>query len=273
MKSEPSTLHANQYTKYIKKHRVLLVLIIIFVFFAGMYGLGYRVGPGLTLNRVGTLTLTNLPKGTLVYADQVLTRTIQKDGNINLELVRGSHTIIVAAPDDYPWSSLVPMRSGVTTVVNPILVAMKPNATGLTGDERNAAFAAVASTTLPTIAHPLRLAGGCAAVYVDQNRVIAEATTTPGSSCTTPAFLCTANTCSKTIIFAPVLPLTTVLAFPSRQDALVVQLGHVLLAIALDPRNPQFFAPILTGVNPIAGALPDGTIVVRNNEVAYRLKL
>jgi hypothetical protein len=261
------------YKKYLKKHRVLVVLILIFVVLASLYGAGYRLLPGPSLQRVGTLTLTNLPLNTAVFADQVLVTTTKRVGDTKLELVPGGHTIIVAAPNDFPWNTVLSVVSGKDTVANPILVGYKPNAIALTGDELAAAFSAVASTTLPTSAHPLRLAGGCAAVYVENNRVLADATTTPGAACTTPAFLCTGATCTSTIIFSPTEPMTAVLAFPGRQDALIIQLGRVLYALALDPRDPRYFAPILTGVNPQTGALPDGTIVVRNNAAAYKLKL
>jgi hypothetical protein len=256
---------------YVLKRRILAVVLIVFLLIAGAYGYGYRVGPGVQLNRVGSLTLTNLPKGTLVYADQVLNTTTTKDGDVRIELVKGSHDIIIAAPNDYPWNNRLSLASGVNTVANPILVATKPNALALTGDDKTAAFAAVAATTQPIRIHPLKLAGGCAVVYVENNRILADATTSPG--CTPPPYLCTGAGCASTIIFAPVAPLGAVFPFPGRQDALVFQLGHVLYAISLDPRNPQFFAPILTGVNPLTGSLPDGTIVVRNDAVAYKLKL
>lgn len=261
------------FKSYAKKHKILIAAIIILAVLIGGYAFGYRFGPGISINRVGTLTLSNVPAGASVYADQVLKKTSSATTTaMKVELGRGSHTVIVAVPGDYPWSTIVSIQSGKETPANPIFVSEKPNATPLSGDEKTTAIARIASAALPTLASPLQLAGGCALVYVSNNQIIADAaTTTPG--CTPPPFLCINGSCASTIIFSPVSPLSAVLKFPGRQDALVVELGTVLFVIALDPRAPQFFAPILTGTNPIPGALPDGTIVVQNNTAVYRLKL
>ncbi len=258
---------------YAKNHKILIAAIVIVVIFVGGYLLGYRFGPGVSIGRIGTLTLTNVPADTSVYVDQVLKDTITATTtSAKIELSRGNHTVIVSTPGDYPWSNLITIQSRKNTVANPIFVTQTPNATPLTDNDRTDAIAAIASTTLPTLANPLKLAGGCALVYVSNNQVIADAaSSTPG--CTPPPFLCISGSCASTIIFSPVSPLSAVLKYPGRQDALVVELGQVLYAIALDPRAPQFFAPILTGTAPVVGALSDGTIVVRNGSAVYRLKL
>ncbi len=263
-----------QYKKYVKRYLFLILAVVFIVILAAAYGFGYRVGPGITLARVGTITLTNLPKGTSIIADQTLREVTSSAGNATEDLVAGNHTIIVGAPDYYPWSNVVSISSGKATTRNPILVHMKPDATPFasTSAEYATAFSVIASSTLPTVTNPLKLMNGCVLVYVADNRIIANAApTTPG--CTPPPYLCTNGTCDPTIVFAPIRPLNRVLAFPGHQDALVVEFDKTLYALALDPRSPQFFAPILTGTDPIAASLPDGTIVVRNGNVIYKLKL
>jgi hypothetical protein len=259
--------------KYTKRYLLLIIAVVFILLLAIPYALGYRIGPGVKLERVGTLELTGLPKGASVYVDQSLQKTTTKAGNLNTELVGGSHSVIVSVPGDYPWNTIVAITSHKTTTMNPIFVGETPIATLLSGTDRDAALAGIASTTLPTEAKPLLLANGCAAVYVADNQLLAEATTTSG--CTTPpAYLCdNAGTCSPTIIFSPVSPLTFVAKYPYRQDALVVQIDNVLYAIALDPRTPQFFAPILTATQPIIGTLPDGTVVVHNGSSVFRITL
>ena len=63
------------------------------------------------------------------------------------------------------------------------------------------------------------------------------------------------------------------LPYPGRQDALLVGLNNVLYAIELDPRSPQFFAPVLTATNPVFGLLSDGTLVVKNDSAVFTIKL
>ena len=258
--------------KYAKNHKILLAAIVILVILIGGYAAGYRFGPGVSINRLGSLSLTNIPNGASVYSDQVLMRTTTATTTaLHIDLVRGSHTIIVSAPGDYPWSSVIIVQSGKQTTVDPILLSETPHAVPLTGTDRTDAIARISSATMPSLSSPLLLSGGCTLVYVANNQIVADtASTTPG--CTPAPFMCTNGSCAPTIVFAPISPLAAVLKYPGREDALLVQLGQVLYAIALDPRAPQFFAPVLTGTNPRAGALPDGTVVVQNNTAVYRLQ-
>jgi hypothetical protein len=256
---------------YVHKHKLLLAFIFVFIVLIAGYSAGYRFGPGVSLNRIGTLTLTNLPAGAPIYIDNVLIRTTTATSSPKIELGRGSHSVIVGVPNDYPWNTLTTITSGKNTVVNPILIPERPNAIALTGNEKSIAIAAIASTTLPIIGKPLHLAGGCADVYVSNNQIIADPVTSTG--CTPPPYLCTNNSCGSTIIMSPNTPLGGVFAYPGRQDALILKLGLVIYAISLDPRNPQYFAPILTGTNPVPGTLSDGTLVVNNNGAVYKVKL
>ncbi|MBA3789005.1 hypothetical protein H0X32_01250 [Patescibacteria group bacterium] len=254
----------------LRKYLFLIVLIVVILGVTAAYLEGYRVGPGIRLSRVGTLTL-NLPAGATVYADQILRNSTTKAGAIDIELISGSHSIIVSIPGDYPWSDLVAVTSGKNIQLSPILVPNKPDATVLTDSARTDALNAIASTTIPSKTNPLRLEGGCAAVYVSNNQIITDAVTASG--CTPPVYLCIDGSCASTIIYSPTIKLSAVLPYPGRQDALLVGLGNTLYAIALDPRSPQFFAPVLGATNPIFGVLSNGTLVVHNDASVFSIKL
>ena len=258
--------------RFVKKYSLLIAFIVLLLIIIVPYLLGYRIGPGLKIERDGTLDLSNLPARASVIIDQNFTRTTKAPGDAAYSLMTGSHSVIVSVPGDFPWNALVPITSGKNTVVAPILIPQHPDVTGLTGTDAAAAEQVVASSTLPSQDSPLLLANGCAAVYVTNNQVIAEAKSAPG--CTPPPFLCdTANTCSPTVIFSPVSPLQGLERFPNRQDALVVEFNNILYALDLDPRTPQFFAPILGATNPKMGTLSDGTIVVQNGTTVFRINL
>jgi hypothetical protein len=224
------------------------------------YGAGFRIGPELTLNRVGYVSITGLPKGANVYTDSFLQGTTSKAGTMNFELIPGTHAIIVGTPADYPWSTTLVVASGKKETISPILVATNFSGTPLTGADKTAALAAIASTTLPTEANPLVISGACASVYVANNQLIEDpATSTP--SCTPPPYLCVGGSCASTIIYAPLAPISSILPFPGRSDAIVILLDHNIYALALDPTSPQFFAPIGHGHDPADG-LYEGSIVV-----------
>jgi hypothetical protein len=271
MASKKTVVPPTMFQTFVRKYLFLVVLVLIIIFAVGAYLFGYRVGPALSIEHVGTLSLTNLPTGTTVYVDQVINGTITATSTKNIELVGGNHTVIVSETGDYPWNDLVSITSGKTTTLNPIFIPEQPDATPLQGSAATSAVARIASTTLPTQSSPLVLANGCAHVYVSNNQVIADPATAPG--CTPPPYLCVNGKCASTIIFAPVNTLSAVIAFPGRQDALLVGLNNVLYAIALDPRSPQFFAPVLTATNPVFGTLSNGTLVVRNGTAVFSVKL
>ena len=257
-----------------KKYWLLIIAIVFVLILAIPYLLGYRLGPGLKIEQDGTLVIAGLPKGASVYVDESLRGVTSKPGSMKDTVAEGSHSIIVSVTGDYPWSTIALVTSGKTSTVNPILVGMTPDATPLSGADKAAAISAIASSSLPSITHPLVLANNCAIVYVSNNQVIASAaTSTPGCS-TPPPYLCdTDGSCAPTIIFSPIATLSAVEKYPGRQDAILVEFNNTLYALALDPRSPQFFAPVLTGTAPIIGALPDGTIVVRNGTAVYSVKL
>ena len=256
---------------FLRRYAILLALLLVIVIIAGFYLAGFRVGPG-GVQRVGVLTLSELPADTKVYVDQTL-KTTSNGQRVKFELVPGSHSIIVDAPNEYPWSSIVKVASGHETTIDPFLVATKVSVTPLTGDQQKAALAAIASSTLPTEAAPLHLANGCATLYVSSDNQLIEdaASSTPG--CTPPAYLCLNGSCAPTIIFAPVAPLTFVAPFPGRQDALLVAFAGSLYALAVDPTNPQFFAPLVRSANPKFGITKDGSLVVQQGQTVSKIGL
>ncbi len=261
---------ASKFVAYLKKNLILIVVLLFILIIALFYSIGYRISPGLSISRVGTLKFLNVPNGTSLYTDQLFRKTTNATSTVSLDLVKGNHRIIVSYPGDYPWSTTAPILSGKTTTIDPIFIPLQPAATLLTGTGRDSALAAVASSTLPSETNPLTFANGCVHVYVTNNQVLATSVIKPG--CIPPPYICIQGKCAPTIVFAPIAPLTAVLKFPGH-DALVVEFNKTLYGIALDPRAPQFFAPILTGTNPVAGHLSDGTIVVQNNNVVYKLAL
>ncbi len=252
--------------KHLRRHLILLFVGLFLVIIIGGYAFGYRPGPGLTIVRVGTLIVTDLPTGSSLYADQSPRGTTQKAGSLSADLVPGNHTIIVDVPNQEPWSAIVAIDSSKTVTVSPILVPRQPDPKKLSGDDAVVAARAVSLTKFPTEAAPLSM--GCTNVFVSANRVIVSmATTTP--SCTPPEFLCSDNVCSPTIVYAPVAPLHSVIPFPNRTDAVIVSAGDWVYALGLDPRSPQYFAPIVRGTAPMLGTASSTTFYVQDAGHTY----
>lgn len=243
---------------FFKKWWLLLAIIVVIATIIVFHLLGYRIGPGVSIVRVGTLVLDGLPAGASIYVDEVYNRKTA-GGEARISMLPGNHTLAVSQDGDYPWYEVVTIVSDTETLETPVFVHNKSEVRKLAGDEVAGASKLVSAAKLPTLGAPLSMEKGCANVYVAGNRIIAEA----GTDCTPPPYLCSEDgTCGPTVVFAPVEPLNTLLAYPGRDDMMIVSVGHSLFVLELDPRTPQFFAPILKGDKPRAATLPDGSLIV-----------
>jgi hypothetical protein len=239
---------AKKAIKHLKRYSILWVVGLFLLVIIVGYMTGFRPGPGLTVVRVGTLIVTDLPKGSSVYVDQAPRGTTSQAQSLSVDLVPGTHTIIVDVPNEEPWEKIVTITSSKSTTVSPILVPKTPDPKKVTGSEATNAALLISRTKLPNDSTPLHM--DCADVFASDNRVIVQAaTTTPG--CVSPEYLCTEGSCAPTIVFAPTATLHSVIPFPDRTDALIVAAGDWVYAIGLDPRSPQYFAPILHGNSPL----------------------
>ncbi|MDB5265893.1 MAG: hypothetical protein JWM39_606 [Parcubacteria group bacterium] len=246
---------------YIRRHVLLLLIVLLFVLLVIGYALGYRPGPSFTVVRAGNLTLSGIPAGGVVYADQTKRATsVGKDVRIDLE--PGSHNIIVDVPGDNPWNDVISISPRMDTKASPILVPLKGEAVFVTAAQADAANTDITSYVPPSETKPLVMENGNANVYVLNNRIVASPATTTGA--VPPSYLCIGGTCATTVVFAPTAPLRAVLPYPGRQDALIVSYGSVLAVIEIDPLKPQFFAPLYTGLQPAAATFDAKHIVVRD---------
>ncbi len=262
----------NAVLAFVKKNAVVCIIAALISIGAAGYLAGFRIEPGPSLARVGTITLVDLPKGASVYTDGASRGTASATSSpMQVDLTPGNHMVIVGATGYFPWSKMVTVVSGKDTAVAPIFVRMNVAATPITGSEATSTLAATAATTLPASSTPLSLEKGCVNVYVENNQVVASASNAAG--CTPPAYLCSNGSCAPTVVFAPRAQLLTVLPYPGHQDALIVGINNILYAIALDPRNPQFFAPILEGSNPPSAALVNDALVVREGNKVFKVGL
>jgi hypothetical protein len=251
---------------FAKNYWALLVVALALIVLAAGFFAGYRIGPGFTLVESGTVALRSMPPGTQVFLDLSRRHAVDAAGATSFRLSPGAHTIIVDAEGFQPWNELFQVQSATTTTLSPILVPVEVRAKELTGGEKTAAKALIFSTKLPSKDRPLVVADGCAAVYASANKIIAEATSTPGSSCAAPEFLCEGGACAPTFVYVPAETLRSIVPYPGREDALIVASGGLIYVIELDPREPQFFAPLFKGAfaaaaswSPISVAGTDGT--------------
>ena len=261
----------------IRRYALVLVFLAIVLLGVGGYAFGYRfTGNGLI--KSGTILITDVPQGTVVFADQSRLTTVT-GSSARIDLAPGSHSIIVDAPGMQPWNELVEVSSDKDLLLAPVLVPVQSKVRVLSGDERAKAVTTLLEYALPTKASPLVLAGGCALVYASGNRIVADSATST-TDCITPEFLlCDASVasstgvCPSTVVFPPNERLESVSVFPGRDDALVIAAGGQAYVVELDPREPQFFAPILRGPKVKAAPWTDSSVVISDTQKVYELSL
>ncbi len=255
----------------LKSYWILILIVVLFA--AGLIGYfaGYRLDQG-GITRVGTLVLTGLPDGTAVYLDQAR-RVYASDGTAHSDFLPGTHSVIVDSPGNQPWNELFTISPSEQTTLAPIFVPVTLAARPLSGEDAARGLALVRAAKLPTKAAPLTLADGCTLLYASGARLIADAAT---SSCAVlPEYLCAPDAagCASTIVYSAAEPIRSVAAFPGRDDALVVVTGHLVFVLEVDPREPQFFAPLFKG--PTIGAAPysASSTVITNGTTVVEIEL
>ncbi len=251
----------------------IIVLSILITSVASIgYVNGYRIGPNITLIKTHTLTITDIPVGAYVFADYA-PRGKSSGNTFSIPLVPGTHMILVTAKNYSPWTSLVTVPDDTDTKVQALTVPKDVSGDLLSGDSARKAREIIAKEKLPSLTQPLILDEGCVLISVntENNDIIATPTTTP--ECAPPKYFCINGTCATTVIYSPKIAPVSVIAYPKRQDALIMLIGKNLYAISLDPRNPRTLSLILHGIAPHVATLPNGDVVVSDQSSVYTLNL
>lgn len=256
-------------SRHIRRYGIWWAVLLFVAILAGGFALGYRVGPGLSIVKAGTLVLTDLPESTSIYVDTKLRATVKSGGEYRTRLVPGVHTIIVDSEGRTPWQDAVVIVGSEETVKEPLLLATRPDGAVLRAEERARAIQAIDAQRIPTIATALTV--GCTDIYVAQNRIMGRAV--PGCE-NTPDYLCEAGDCTApTMLLAPIETITSLIAYPGRNDTLLFTIGDFVYALDIDPRDPRFFAPFIRTSMPRVGLGEEGTLLLKDEDNAYSFTL
>lgn len=255
-------------TRHLKRYGLLWVVILLVVTLLGGYAAGYRVGPGLSIVKAGTLVIQNLPVDTSIYVDSKLRSVVRDGGEYRTRLIPGTHTVIVDVLNMTPWHEAVTLRANEATTITPVLIAHSPSGTILKDTERASALASIAATRIPTELTPLK--AGCTDVYVSQNRLIGRLA--PG--CTpAPDYLCEAGECAATVLLEPVDTITSAVLYPERTDTVLFTIGDWIYVMDIDPREPRFFTPYLRRDSPLLGPATQEGILIKDEKNVYRFTI
>ena len=171
-------------------------------------------------------------------------------------------------PQLIPLGELVTVPSGGEIKVRPIFVAKNANEVTLRDLDVDRAELLIHDSVLPSKEAPIKVLGGCATVSVQNGDLLIEPVTADG--CTPPAFLCTGG-CEPALLLDPAEPLRAVIPFPNRDDTVIIAFGKSVYALEVDPREPQFFAPIVRGHLPEIASWSQDAIVVREEGAVFTI--
>lgn len=254
----------------VKKYWPLVLVLALVLMFALGYASGLRFDrTGIV--QVGTLVV-EIPDGARVYLDE--SRVLhERDGVARATLRPGAHSVIVDIDGMQPWNELVELSSGSVSTLSPIEVPKEPVLEEVPQERLAEGWAARRGALLPSEATPLTLE--CQKIWVSGVRILAA----PADESCAPAFLLCEDaartkegTCPATVVFSSSAPLRSVVAFPQRTDALAIAAGSQSFVIELDPRQPQFFAPLVKSMVTLA-PWDEGTLLVEKAGILFTLPL
>jgi hypothetical protein len=217
--------------------------------------------------RSGTVTVTDLPEGAVVYVDNDRSKR-SGGGDITLSLSSGNHLLVVDAEGFEPWSQLVSIEKGSAVTVRPILIGETRSARQLSTEDQGAARSLAFANQETGAA--LRATLGCVEVRASGRDIIASATST--DSCVSPSYLCEDGTCEPTLITNVKNPIRAVVPFPGRDDAVIVAHGDSVIVLELDPREPQFAALLYQGTAPLIAPWSDTEVALVDGERVVALR-
>lgn len=260
----------DRYRLLLQKYWVVVVVVVLMIAGVVAFASGVRLGPG-GITQAGTLEVRNLPENARVFLDEAKMLGVSQ-GTAKAMVTPGVHSVIVDVEGMQPWNELVELSSKEVSLLWPLQVPKTVLRERVPEEQLVSARATLRATVVPTPTAPLVL-GECVSVWVSGGRILAK------TDCEAPSFLvCEAaqlqadGTCPAAIIFSPSGAVHSVIPFPGRDDALVVAAGSLSYVIELDPRKPQFFAPIAKSAVKLA-PLDADTILMEENGTVYRIAL
>jgi len=256
--------------RYILIAIALLAVVLIIGFAAG-----YRFGPGLSIVKVGTIEVTNLPSGTTVILneDRKTTTNEAVDSFRIGGVLPESHTLLVSREGYWPWAKDVVVPENETITFAPFFVPR--SSTGVIITDTDPAYATIrgqiTSHELPRSDSPLYSNDETIAVWVNDKAVHArwEGEGTP------PYFFCTGGICpTETVVFTAFEDVRDLSFLPGRRDVLAIATGHGVIALEMDRRGtPQNFQPIYEGQSPIFAPGATSTLYVLDEPYLYEISI
>lgn len=252
-------------------HRYIVIAVVVLVLI-GIIGGAYVFVNG---NR-GTLRIDGLTTDSQVIIDQKnIGIGVDESGVITIpHLATGSHTVLIARKDAYPWQKTVTIAKDATTTIHPFMVStfIERDLIGEEDPEHDALKTRIQGQSLPTEARPKKSQDGKAVLWVEDNAI---RVTWTGDETERPSYFCAEGRCANDYLLeVGQNSVRNVEFYKNRNDVILIAGGKTVGALELDATPVQNFQTVFTGESPRFIASPDLTaIYVFDNDSLFSIAL
>lgn len=236
-----------------KKEKILIItgifIIILFIFF---YKIGYRIGPGISIGKVGVVNI-NVPfKETNIFVDGKNKFSSSKENDVlNIKLSPGKYSVIVSKEGYFPWNKDLYVKSNDKISISPIFVSKNPS--GEIINEIDPEYWKIKNlieqNKLPTKNSPIISSDGKTKVWIESNSIMSEM-----------------DGKIKTVI-TPEFAIKNISFYKNRSDAIIFSSADSVNMIEIDSENFQNFMPIYKGNSPRFVETDQNFIYIDDNSV------
>lgn len=213
-----------------------------------------------------SVTLENVPAGTTVYVDEVERTTLQQTRTLTYDLDEGTHSILLAREDYWPWAKEVTITEDEESFTfSPFFV-------------RQSTGRVLGNSPTPpapeiTLGTPDDVRRRTKAVYSDDELVSARTengtiiATWQGDDENRPAAFCPDGNCKDTIEVYGTTNVNKVAFWPDRNDVLIFADQEGVYAIELDARGLQNFQPLYRSGTAPNFEIQNGVAIIFDGDV------
>jgi hypothetical protein len=233
---------------------IIVAVLALIALYLGVrfYQMGYRLSLAHGISSPGTIEIHNYDAKSTYYLDgDALTKISNSNGVAHISAAAGNHELSVAKDGFYPWQKSFSIEAKETIVFDPFAVPSATSGVVLPKEdaEYKQALSAIATTTVPSEAHPIVSGDGSMELYMKDTTLYAKVL----SGKPVPQYFCDTECKDEHMVIALQAEVRGISFMPGRDDVVLLAVGSSIFALELDTRSTQNFEPVYQGIRPSFG--------------------
>jgi len=261
----------NQRSYIISAFLILIILLLIGI----LSQAGTRIMDTVGLVNTGTVHINAPTNNTQVFINNERYGVLQENELRSYKnLPVGKYTILISAPDRWPWQKTFSLHADQKKELRPFLLPRNPTQRRIpeSSDIYYERALQVHVKDQPRKDNPVLSPNKKIAVWVEDKSIEAQWLGEKGNQ---PSFFCPTETCQDTITITPAYaPVKDIVFYNNRNDVLIVSADTGIFGLELNPTDSmQNFHPIYEGDDPHISLLQPTQIAVLDNSDLIILSL